>query len=98
MAISEKTVKFSGGEVQLVMPSDLIGETNFVEAELRCSDGVMLLLQLASVLGNNKDNLYLGYLPYSRYDRVEESHDALSLKVFCNMIPSILITSKTVGK
>lgn len=89
MIISDKTVHFSGGEVQLVMPSDLIGDNNFVEAEIKCSDGIMLLMQLASVMGDKKDNLYLGYLPYSRYDRVEESHDALSLKVFCNLINSL---------
>ena len=87
--VSEQTVHFSAGEVQLVLPSDLIQGNNFVEAEIRCSDGVMLLLQLASVLGDRKDNLYLGYLPYSRYDRVEESHDALSLKVFCALINSM---------
>ena len=87
--VSENTVHFSAGEVQLAIPHDLVRSKNFVEAEIKCSDGIMLLLQLASVLGDNRDNLYLGYLPYSRYDRVEESHDALSLKVFCNLINSL---------
>ena len=80
------SVKFSAGEVQIVIPEDLIQDANFVEADLRCSDGVMLLMQLASVIKGKRNALYLGYLPYSRYDRVEEENDALSLKVFCNMI------------
>ncbi len=87
--VSQDTIHFSGGEVQLVIPPDLIRDSNFVEAEIRCSEGIMLLLQLSSVLGSRKDNLYLGYLPYSRYDRVEDSHDPLSLKVFCKLINSL---------
>lgn len=78
--------KFSAGEVQLVMEEGLVRNYNHIEADLRCSDGVMILLQLASVVKGYNNTLHLGYLPYSRYDRVESKDDALSLKIFCELI------------
>lgn len=87
--VSQNTVKFSAGEIQLVLPEGLIKEQNFVEADIRCSEGVMLLLQLSSVIAGKDNNLHLGYLPYSRYDRVEDEEDCLSLKVFCNLVNSM---------
>ena len=90
-AVSENTVKFSGGEIQLVIPDGLINldGLNFVEAEIKCSEGVMLLMQLGFLLAPVQKKLHLGYLPYARYDRVEEQGDVLSIKVFCNMINSL---------
>ena len=89
--ISDSTVMFSGGEIQLVIPDGLISlnGVNFVEADLRCSEGVMLLMQLGYLLSPVHKKLHLGYLPYARYDRVEEQGDVLSIKVFCNMVNSL---------
>lgn len=87
--IASAAKKFSAGEVQLVIPPTLISSDNFVEANIKCSDGIMLLLQLASVLQGKKSYLYLPYLPCSRYDRVEEPYDCLSIKVVTNLINSM---------
>lgn len=87
--VAQSSIKFSAGEVQLVIPPTLIQSENFVEADIRCNDGMMLLLQLASVLEDVKSSLYLPYLPCSRYDRVEEAHDCLSVKVVAKLINSM---------
>lgn len=93
--ISNDTIKFSAGEIQIVLPEKLVKSDNFVSADIRCSEGVMLLLQLASIIDTAKSKLYLGYLPYSRYDFTERTNDALSLKVFCNIVNSMKFSQVT---
>ncbi len=96
--ISKDTLKFSAGEVQIRLGSlDVLKPNLSVEASLRCSDGVMLLLQLASIINRKGSNnrLHLSYMPYSRYDRTEEINDALSLKVFAGLVNSMGFSSVT---
>ena len=87
--ITHNTIKFSAGEVQLKVPDGLIQETNVIKAHICDSDGIMLLLQLASIIKQHTNTLVISYLPYSRYDRSEKPNDALSLKVFCDLINSM---------
>ena len=84
--VSNDYIKFSAGEVQLKLPNHIVQKNNRIEAHIRNSDGIMLLAQLAQIVNGNNNTLLLPYLPYSRYDRVANNHDALSLKIFCNMI------------
>lgn len=84
--ITQNTIYFSAGEVQLKLPATLIQRHNVVKAHICDSDGIMLLLQLASVIKKFENTLVIPYLPYSRYDRSEKPNAALSLKVFCDLI------------
>lgn len=89
--VTENTTYFSGGEVQLRVPESvsLDKDSYHIEAMITCSDGIMLLCQLVSILGNSEKTLYLPYLPYGRYDHRESLRDPLSLKVFASIINSL---------
>lgn len=89
--VTENTTNFSGGEVQLRIPEsvDLNRDLNYIEAMITCSDGIMLLCQLVSLVEKAKNILYLPYLPYSRYDHRESDRDPLSLKVFARVLNSL---------
>lgn len=89
--ITEDTVQFSAGEVQLKIPENMRMARGFntIKAHITSTDGIMLLAQLASVLEGEHNTLVMPYLPYSRYDHRELEYDPLSLKVFAGMINSM---------
>jgi ribose-phosphate pyrophosphokinase len=84
------SIKFSGGEVQAVFEDDYLSvkEHAVIEADIRCSDGLMLLLQVSDVLDRfvDKKVLVMPYLPYARQDHTNDRQECLSLKVFCKLI------------
>ena len=87
--ITHNNINFSAGEVQIKVPAMLIQSHNTVTAHICDSDGIMLLMQLSSIIAQYNNTLVIPYLPYSRYDRIDKPNDALSLKVFCNMINTL---------
>lgn len=91
VTVTENTIRFSAGEVQLKIPRflDLFTGKNLVKAHITTSDGIMLLAQLASLIQGQENTLILPYLPYSRYDHRELASDPLSLKVFTNILNTL---------
>ena len=83
-----KKFTFPGGEVHVRLGYSSIGEV--ITAHIRNSDDVMELLMLTDALrrrhGDQPIHLVMPYLPYARQDRVCVLGEALSLKVFCNLI------------
>lgn len=90
-----KTFIFNGGEVHTTLKLNKgmcksRGKVQ-VHALIRDSDGVMQLALIKDILNRElpvevKKHLNLEYLPYARQDRVCNEGEALSLKVFCDMI------------
>lgn len=84
---------FNGGEehVKLHLPCY---NNCFVIASLTSSSDVMKLLMLKDAI-SRQDNrgektvLILAYVPYARQDRVCNQGEALSIKVFCDLINSM---------
>jgi ribose-phosphate pyrophosphokinase len=87
-----KWFKFPAGEVHIQLDDDLskIGYYSvIVEHRITCSDDVILLMQFVDVLKRNKVqymNLVLPYLPYARQDKIANSGESLSIKVFADVI------------
>lgn len=82
--------KFPGGEVQVKLqePRDDYEEVTIV-ANISNSDAILELLMLTDACrryGYEKIGLFLPYVPYSRQDRVCNPGEALSLKVFADLI------------
>lgn len=95
-------LKFSGGELQPKV-IDVVGkgETVFIRADLTSSDTIMELVLLVDALrraaGQNIEiRLTCPYLPYARQDRVCASGESLALKVMCDIINSLNLSSVTV--
>lgn len=80
---------FSGGEVHIrIEPLQISGCIDLV-ANLRTSDDVMALLLITDALRRRQVKqirLTLRYLPYARQDRVCAPGEALSLRVFADLI------------
>lgn len=92
---------FSGGEVNLRLKNNTHGVNYIrVEANIADSDGVMALAMTKNAL----EELYpripvelkLGYVPYARQDRVCNEGEALSIKVFCDMINNMNFSEVTI--
>lgn len=88
---------FSGGEVHVNLPEQVFSDGDCVyditlEARLTCSSDVMELLMVTDSLKRSYPDvdifLVMPYIPYARQDRVCQSGDAFSLKVFANLINS----------
>lgn len=81
---------FPGGEVHIALTDQLVPTTKVkVLAHLHSSDDVMALLMLTDALrraGIEHIDLRMPYLPYARQDRVCLNGEALSLRVFCDLI------------
>ena len=83
---------FNGGEVNIQLPEVVVCASEiFVDAKIRCSDGVMALILVKNALDNavGKDikvTLKLGYLPYARQDRICNKGEALSIQAFVGLI------------
>lgn len=92
---------FSGGEINLRLKNNAL-KVNYirVEASIADSDGVMALAMTKNAL----EELYprvpvelkLGYVPYARQDRVCNAGEALSIKVFCDMINNMDFSKVTI--
>jgi len=84
---------FPGGEVNVRLPEGVNrGKAPYaIEAVIRDSDGVMALLMTKdaidrSCLRGSESFLLLHYVPYGRQDRVCNKGEALSVKVFANLV------------
>ncbi|QDH46510.1 putative ribose-phosphate pyrophosphokinase [Aeromonas phage LAh_9] len=93
MAINTSIFQFSGGEYQVNLDKLVIAGNNPVKAHIQAFilDGDIMPLALIvdalrGVYGDCSISLDLPYLPYARQDRVMNSGEALSCKVFCDMI------------
>lgn len=85
--------QFAGGEEHVRLYTEPLGfdEVVHVTAHLRSSADVMALLLVTDALrriGAQRIWLDVPYLPYARQDRVCASGEALSLRVFCDLINS----------
>lgn len=95
VTLEPRVFRFAGGESQVVLPDAFIAEAGSVasvriNAWLRTADAVMQLLLLTDavrrVMPNVPLHLNMPYVPYARQDRVCNPGEALSAKVFCNLI------------
>ena len=91
--ITYKSFTFSGGEVQVKIGSFPLyhkEDTVTIHAHINNSNDVMELLMITDALRRFeiglKIKLKIPYLPYARQDRVCAKGEALSLKVFCDLI------------
>lgn len=87
---------FAGGESQVKLSPDFMTFANnmssvTISALLQTADGVMQLLLLTdavrrAVPAGTPVHLAMPYVPYARQDRVCNAGEALSAKVFCDLI------------
>jgi ribose-phosphate pyrophosphokinase len=85
------TKVFSGGEINIQIPEGMSEhDTINIDATIMDAEGLMTLAMLKDALDREAPyaeiNLYMGYVPYARQDRVCNRGEALSIKVFCDMI------------
>lgn len=89
-------IKFPGGELHVKLDCGnlrySIGSVNRIHAMIENSDDVMLLLMTTDAIRQEIPRcpieLYMPYIPYARQDRVANEGEALSIKVFANLINS----------
>lgn len=94
LEIPVERMKFSGGEIQVRLGTRPYcyqdATTIGITAKLQSSDDVMELLLVTDALRRKYPTMQLWltmpYLPYARQDRVCAQGEALSLKVFCDLI------------
>ena len=85
-----KSSVFSGGEVHINVKYQY-PDGVMIDAKLDSSEKVMKLLMVTDALrrgGCPAIQLSISYLPYARQDRVCNEGEALSIKVFCDLINS----------
>lgn len=95
--IEAATIRFPGGEVQVRL-SDLderlhrSGSTFHIRADIRSSENLMELLMATDAIRRYEPEaeilLLMPYIPYARQDRVAVPGEALSIKVFAQIINS----------
>lgn len=100
-ALNVSMFKFPGGEISVkVDVPDFLPKYLVVNARILDSDGVMALAMLKDTLDRNFPEaqivLELPYLPYARQDRVCNKGEALSIKVFANMVNAMEFKTVTV--
>ncbi len=95
VTLEPRIFTFAGGESQVVLPEAFIADTESVtsvriNAWLKTADSVMQLLLLTDavrrVMPNVPLRLNMPYVPYARQDRVCNPGEALSARVFCDLI------------
>ena len=98
-----KSFKFPAGEVQVDISEyiayNVSNRAVKLYARLRSSDDIMKLLLVNDALreaGVNDIRLVLPYIPYQQQDRVCAKGEALSIRVFAQLINSMNFTSVTV--
>lgn len=86
-------LRFPGGEwhVRLTAPDEAAVCTQFeISALIQNADHVMQLLMLTDALRrvapDARLHLHMPYVPYARQDRVANPGEALSIRVFCDLI------------
>lgn len=92
-----KTMVFSGGEVNVTLPSVLPYEiTDYaIKVKIKSSQDLIELLMVKDALDRKYvsmpvcSGLAIPYLPYARQDRVCNPGEALSIKVLANLINSM---------
>ncbi len=88
--IEISTMRFPGGEVHVSVGQDAPADSLRLHAHLRNAEAVMTLLLVTDALrraypGRPQD-LHMPYVPYARQDRVANRGEALSAKIFCDLI------------
>lgn len=89
---------FSGGEVDLRIEG-VVAEEVTITTRINTSEDFMRLLLATDALrtlGAEKIHVFIPYLPYARQDRVMETGEAFSLRVFADMINTQGYASVTV--
>lgn len=79
--------KFSGGELHL-MPGWNNDNIDYTSCRIQSSDDLMKLCLLSNAF-KDKKTLILPYIPYARQDRICNKGEALSIKVFANILNSL---------
>ena len=88
---NSSTFKFPAGEIGVNCFTDNVYERSIIQAHIQSSDDVMKVLMLNDALqrqGFTKIMLNMPYVPYARQDRVCNPGEALSIKVFADLINS----------
>ncbi|UTH74441.1 ribose-phosphate diphosphokinase [Chromobacterium sp. IIBBL 290-4] len=92
LPVSLQSLVFPGGEVHVTVETDVPGEALLIDAHLPDSATIMTLLLVTDALRHaypgTPITLRLPYVPYARQDRVANPGEALSAKVFCQLINS----------
>jgi ribose-phosphate pyrophosphokinase len=96
-----KSFVFNGGETQVKIDVVPIapGSPVVIKAKIMSANDVMELLVLTDAIKRNYKasiHLEMPYLPYARQDRVCDTGEALSLKVFCDLINAQNYASVTI--
>ncbi|MEX3984132.1 ribose-phosphate diphosphokinase [Paraburkholderia sp. EG287A] len=85
-----KSLKFPGGEQHVTVDVSVPADELFIQAHVHNSDDVMALLMTTDALRRAYIGapltLELPYIPYARQDRVANPGEALSARVFCDLI------------
>lgn len=86
--VENKSFKFSGGEIQVSVPAIASDAQVIIYANIRNSDDIMELLLTTNAVKKRTNNieLFMPYIPYARQDRVMNNGEALSIKVFADLI------------
>lgn len=87
--IKYETSVFPGGEVHVRLKSTELPKIVWIGISVRSGNDIMLLLLMTDALrraGVKSVNLYMPYVPYARQDRVCNYGEALSIKVFGDLI------------
>ena len=93
-------IEFPNKERRLDLPEDILNQvpenvtnkTNTVYWKYENDASIFELLLLDDAINSYKQfyNLYIGYMPYSRMDRVQEKGTAFSLKILTELIKNNL--------
>lgn len=93
LEVDVKPIVFNGGEINVNLDTRLAlydHEVISVKANIADAEGIMTLALIKDAIDRLLDakfvSLEMGYVPYARQDRVCNRGEALSIKVFCNMI------------
>lgn len=100
--ISNKSFKFSGGEIQVSI-EPIYRDPVLIDAHLTSADDILELMMVVDALrrmeitdigGCHKLDIRLRcpYLPYARQDRVMNPGEALGLRVMCDLINGLKFT------
>lgn len=85
-----RTLQFPGGEVHVTVGLGVQADELQVHAHVQDSHTVMALLMVTDALRRGYPgkpiSLCMPYVPYARQDRVANAGEALSAKVFCQLI------------
>ncbi|GLU32283.1 ribose-phosphate diphosphokinase [Trinickia caryophylli] len=88
--IAMKSLRFPGGETHVTLAVDVPADELEVTAHLPNAEAVMTLLMATDALRRAYPglpiDLHLPYVPYARQDRVANPGEALSAKVFCDLV------------